>query len=179
MVTSGGVKRKVLKTSKAPVSEAQNGTKKTKGGTVKTKNSNLRIHHAYVHSSLFKDYASVNPLPLPGDKWKIEINFKNNKSVTPVVDNTMEMKKVVKKVLDHQKKYGIKTNIIVENENEDDECDDLELDSDEYEEDDESEIENFAGTSTIHNKPQMKNVNEKEKGLKAKATSAEKKKPEI
>lgn len=110
-----GVKKKSTKTVKTPIE----GLKKTKAATIgKSKNSNLRIHHAYVHSSLFKDYASVNPLPLSEDKWKIEVNFKNNKSVTPVVESTNEMKKVVKKVLDLQKKYGVKDIIPTEVEEE-------------------------------------------------------------
>lgn len=71
------------------------------------KGSNLKIHHAYVRASLFKDYNLINPIPLDNGGWKIEVAFKNHK-VTPIVDNKEDMIKVCKKVLEYQKKYGIK-----------------------------------------------------------------------
>ena len=70
------------------------------------KTANLRIHHAYVHASLFKDFASINPEQLPSGKWKIDINFKNNKSVSCIVENEKDLSKWTKKILEYQKKYG-------------------------------------------------------------------------
>ena len=84
--------------------------------TTRSRNPNLRIHHAYVHASLFKDYASINPVPLASGKWKVEINFKNNKPVTPIVEDKEAMQKITKKVLDFQKKYGVKYEDVAEDE---------------------------------------------------------------
>lgn len=104
----GRNKRRTLKFSSAEGKEAKakkvNSSAQT--NSPKTKSANLRIHHAYVHASLFKDFASINPEQLPSGKWKIEINFKNHASICPVVENEKDVQKISKKVLDYQKKYG-------------------------------------------------------------------------
>lgn len=93
------------KNTKATTDGSQKKAKTVATG--KGKSNNLRIHNAYAHASLFKEFASMSTKELPSGKWEITVNFKNNNPVITEVDDEKERAKVVKKVLYYQKKFGV------------------------------------------------------------------------
>jgi len=74
----------------------------------------LKIHFAGVVASQFKRFLNVNPVPLPNGRYRVDVNFEHSR-ISPIVENEKEMLKVRKKVFEFYNKYGLGSDIDVDN----------------------------------------------------------------